>query len=223
MADKNENVIPAGLRADIMRKRMEDKNTLQNKGSLYIGTGEKETDKDTNEIMYKTEELQKGNSGEVLLSEIDSETNLRKLEWTRNINITVNSAKSALKTTSSSFSLPTTKLVATTDNTEQMAYIPFSDISTENFLFYCQVNNYGVNNVRFQKQQYFCFGINAKIDNDFKIIYTPPIEAAGKSTEIIIHQTVKDQLLIVDCSNLFKVENTEKTRITVNFYVHLIK
>ena len=37
------SVIENGLRADIMRKRMEDKNTLQNKGSLYIGTGEKET------------------------------------------------------------------------------------------------------------------------------------------------------------------------------------
>ena len=33
------SIIPSGLRADIMRKRMEDKNTLENKGSLYVGTG----------------------------------------------------------------------------------------------------------------------------------------------------------------------------------------
>ena len=37
------SVIENGLRADIMRKRMEDKNALQNKGSLYVGTGNKET------------------------------------------------------------------------------------------------------------------------------------------------------------------------------------
>ena len=36
------SVIDNGLRADIMRKRMEDKNTLQHKGSLYVGTGEGE-------------------------------------------------------------------------------------------------------------------------------------------------------------------------------------
>ena len=29
--------IENGLRADVMRKRMEDKNTLKNKGSLYVG------------------------------------------------------------------------------------------------------------------------------------------------------------------------------------------
>lgn len=37
------SVIENGLRADIMRKRMEDKNTLQHKGSLYVGTGNNET------------------------------------------------------------------------------------------------------------------------------------------------------------------------------------
>ena len=34
------SIIENGLRADIMRKRMEDKNTLKNKGSLYVGTGD---------------------------------------------------------------------------------------------------------------------------------------------------------------------------------------
>lgn len=33
------SIIDTGLRADVMRKRIEDKNTLQHKGSLYVGTG----------------------------------------------------------------------------------------------------------------------------------------------------------------------------------------
>ena len=37
------SIIENGLRADIMRKRMEDKNTLQNKGSLYVGIGNGQT------------------------------------------------------------------------------------------------------------------------------------------------------------------------------------
>jgi len=48
--------IDNGLRADIMRKRMEDKNTLSHKGSLYVGTGEKETINGVD--IYKTQELQ---------------------------------------------------------------------------------------------------------------------------------------------------------------------
>lgn len=38
MAD-NKNVIPNGLTASKMRNRMEDKNTLDQKGSMYVGTG----------------------------------------------------------------------------------------------------------------------------------------------------------------------------------------
>ena len=38
MAD-NKNVIPNGLLASEMRNRMEDKNTLAQKGSMYAGTG----------------------------------------------------------------------------------------------------------------------------------------------------------------------------------------
>lgn len=38
MANGN-TVIPHGLRADLMRKHMENKNTLTKKGSLYVGTG----------------------------------------------------------------------------------------------------------------------------------------------------------------------------------------
>lgn len=35
----SNSIINRGLRADVMRKRMEDKNTLQHKGALYVGTG----------------------------------------------------------------------------------------------------------------------------------------------------------------------------------------
>lgn len=37
------SIINPGLRADIMRKRIEDKNTLRQKGSLIVGTGTKTT------------------------------------------------------------------------------------------------------------------------------------------------------------------------------------
>lgn len=40
--------IEPGLRADIMRSEMESKNTLQNKGSIYVGTGDKTTIGSTN-------------------------------------------------------------------------------------------------------------------------------------------------------------------------------
>lgn len=39
MADTN-NIIPDGLRADVMRNKMENKDALQNRGDIYIGTGE---------------------------------------------------------------------------------------------------------------------------------------------------------------------------------------
>ncbi len=35
----NTSVIPAGLSSDIMRMRIENKNLLSQKGSIYIGTG----------------------------------------------------------------------------------------------------------------------------------------------------------------------------------------
>lgn len=39
MADTN-NIIPNGLRADVMRNKMENKDALQNAGDIYVGTGE---------------------------------------------------------------------------------------------------------------------------------------------------------------------------------------
>lgn len=38
MADEN-NIIPNGLRADVMRNKMENKDALQNEGDIYVGTG----------------------------------------------------------------------------------------------------------------------------------------------------------------------------------------
>ena len=37
------SIIEAGLRADIMRGRIEDKNSLTKKGDLYVGTGDSKT------------------------------------------------------------------------------------------------------------------------------------------------------------------------------------
>ncbi len=62
--------IAPGLRADVMRKLMETKNTLSQKGSIYVGTGNKETitvGGDTCEV-YETEALAPGDAGSFLLS-----------------------------------------------------------------------------------------------------------------------------------------------------------
>ena len=41
MSEISSGTIPAGLRADIMRTSMENKNTLRDIGALYVGTGTK--------------------------------------------------------------------------------------------------------------------------------------------------------------------------------------
>lgn len=51
MADTN-NIIPNGLRADVMRNKMENKDALQNKGDIYVGTGEM-TEITTDDKTYK--------------------------------------------------------------------------------------------------------------------------------------------------------------------------
>lgn len=60
MANGN-TIIPHGLRADLMRKHMENKNTLTQKGSLYIGTGEEYAENSPDYFgtvhCYKTAEL----------------------------------------------------------------------------------------------------------------------------------------------------------------------
>ena len=37
------SIIENGLRADVFRKRIEDKNALKNANDIYVGTGNKET------------------------------------------------------------------------------------------------------------------------------------------------------------------------------------
>ena len=60
----NDKRLVNGLRADIMRKAMETKALLAEKGSLYIGTGTSDTV--GNEIIPKTEALLIGTNGQIL-------------------------------------------------------------------------------------------------------------------------------------------------------------
>lgn len=72
-------VIMPGLRADIMRNLMETKDTLTQKGSLYVGNGNKTTI-DGVEI-YQTVELPTGgaaNAGKVLTVSDDGGLEYRK-------------------------------------------------------------------------------------------------------------------------------------------------
>ena len=63
LTDDN-NCIQPGLRTDIMRCSMENKNLLTKKGSIYVGTGE--SFKVGEQTIYKTKALELGGSGEVL-------------------------------------------------------------------------------------------------------------------------------------------------------------
>ncbi len=65
LTDSN-NCISNGLRADIMRSSMENKNLLSDKGSIYVGTGEKITVGGAE--IGKTTVLPLGEAGEILLS-----------------------------------------------------------------------------------------------------------------------------------------------------------
>lgn len=86
MANSN-TVIPHGLRADIMRKHMENKNTLTKKGSLYVGTGttysSDSPDYFSNIQCYKTEELEPVDvAGKPLVSKgLDGSNNQLGIEW----------------------------------------------------------------------------------------------------------------------------------------------
>ncbi len=59
-----DNCIETGLRADIMRCSMENKNLLNKKGSIYVGTGETITV--GGQKIYTTKALELGNTGEIL-------------------------------------------------------------------------------------------------------------------------------------------------------------
>lgn len=58
-ANVSDATIAPNLRADLMRKQMESKNTLQNEDSLYIGTG----NIDPNTGVYETKEFKKPTNG----------------------------------------------------------------------------------------------------------------------------------------------------------------
>ena len=91
----DNNCIPKGLRVDIMRYSMENKNLLSKKGSIYVGTGETTTV--GGEKIYKTRALELGSDGEVLQVKsgdlaydkirdvnFDSNTNYTNLVYTLN-------------------------------------------------------------------------------------------------------------------------------------------
>jgi hypothetical protein len=63
LTDDN-NCIQSGLRVDIMRCSMENKNLLAKKGSIYVGTGDTQTI--GGQTIYKTKALELGGSGGVL-------------------------------------------------------------------------------------------------------------------------------------------------------------
>ena len=65
--NSNNNIIP-GLRADIMRKAMETKDLLKNKGSIYVGTGETPETVEGYDL-YKTEALELGTNGYLLCAD----------------------------------------------------------------------------------------------------------------------------------------------------------
>lgn len=69
MADviNNDKNIVAGLRADVMRKAIETKDLLTSKGSIYVGTGTKETV--DNYDLYKTDALPVGTNGKILCAD----------------------------------------------------------------------------------------------------------------------------------------------------------
>ena len=78
------STIPSGLRADIMRKRMEDKNTLTSKGSLYVGLGTSRDDTGAADV-YNTTALTIGSgetSGYILMTQNSETTGLK---WTTSI------------------------------------------------------------------------------------------------------------------------------------------
>lgn len=57
------SVIPNNLRADIFRQRIESKNTLSNKGGLYVGTGQ--SFGSGSAIVYATDQLVPGSNNSV--------------------------------------------------------------------------------------------------------------------------------------------------------------
>lgn len=74
----NNGQIPNGLPGEVMRKSMENKNILAEKGSLYVGTGAAETFEilGNNYSIAQTGKLTPGSNNEVLVADSASEYGL---------------------------------------------------------------------------------------------------------------------------------------------------
>lgn len=118
LVDTN-NCIPTNLRADIMRCSMENKNLLNKKGSIYVGTGETITV--GGQKIYTTKALELGNTGEILQN-INGELGYSQLKQ-GSFNASVNYANQ-LKKTFQSFSVKQQQLSGT---------IPSLVINKDNF------------------------------------------------------------------------------------------
>jgi len=68
-------IIEPGLRADIMRKQMETKNQLKNKGDIYVGTGV--SDESTGEVIYATDFLSVGSNNTILQADSNATNGLK--------------------------------------------------------------------------------------------------------------------------------------------------
>ncbi len=79
----SDNTIPSGLRADIMRESMENKNLLSQKGSIYVGTGKSMSKECTvngetqNASISKTDALTPGEDGQILTVDSSEEKGLK--------------------------------------------------------------------------------------------------------------------------------------------------
>ena len=69
------STIQNNLKANIMREHMEDKNTLNSKGSLYVGLGT--THSVSSEIIQETDKLSVGSNNQVLIADSSTSSGLK--------------------------------------------------------------------------------------------------------------------------------------------------
>ena len=207
------SVIENGLRADIMRKRMEDKNTLQNKGSLYVGTGNKETIE--NKDIYETAELLKGNNGNILV--YDKVEDVLTLHWSNFLNTTVYFVNTTLRTKTSSFS-STTSTTVFSDLIEQssaIGKISLSKINTSEYICNCKIQTF--NNSAVQKEQIICFNMKTKQISEregYEILLNIDSTREELST-VIVWYSVDADYINFDFSDIFNKEPNAKIKVEI--------
>ena len=84
MATRGNQIIPAGLRADIMRKQMENKNTLAHIGSLYVGVKNTANETISGHEIYASKELYPSagqKKGQPLVLQADADAKGAEIEW----------------------------------------------------------------------------------------------------------------------------------------------